>query len=342
MPKSKELDEGKKASILVLLKEGFTEREVATKLSVSKTAVHYTKQKHKRFGTTKLQPGRGRKRLSSKRDDRSLIRSCLQNRRFTSSDLQKDWESTSNLVCSSRTIRNRLREAGIKSYRAKKKPFINERQRNKRLEFARMHKDWKAEDWAKVIFSDESNFQLLPTPGRLMVWRKPGEAYKPECLAPTVKHGGGSVMIWGCFSMAGTGRIRLCEGRMNQKTYKEVLEEDLLPSAKKLYPDNNDWIFQQDNAPCHTAKSVTTWMEKMNIRTMSWPAQSPDLNPIENLWNNIKEKMREHKPANKKELFHFLKQEWAEVTMEKCQHLIESMPRRMAATIKNKGYATKY
>ena len=177
-----------------------------------------------------------------------------------------------------------------------------------------------------------------------MVRRRQGEAYKPQCLAPTVKHGGGSVMIWGCFSTAGTRQIHLCEGRMNQVTYKEVLEQHLLPSARKLYPNCNssNWIFQQDNAACHTAKSVTTWMERKHIRIMSWPAQSPDLNPIENLWNQMKEKMREHKPANKTELFEFLKQEWAAVSREMCQHLVESMPRRMAAVIKNKGYATKY
>ena len=105
------------------------------------------------------------------------------------------------------------------------------------------HKDWTVEDWSKVIFFDESNFQLCPTPGRLMVRLRPGEAYKPQCLAPTVKFGGGSVMIWGYFSKAGIGQICLCEGLMNQATYKVVLEEHLLPSALTMFPNSEDWFF---------------------------------------------------------------------------------------------------
>lgn len=323
MPKTKELCEAIKAAILALLEIGMSERQVAKKLKISKTAVHYTKKKQAEHGTTKLLAGRGRKRLSTPRDDRALIRSCVRNRRQTSRDLKNEWALSRNVTCSARTVRNRLLEAGLKSHRARKKPFINERQRKARLLFAGDHKDWTVDDWAKVR-------------------RKPGEAYKPDSLAPTVKHGGGSVMIWGCFSMGGTGQMQLCEGRMNQVTYRATLENSLLPSAGKLFPASNDWIFQQDNAPCHTARSVKAWMENQNIRTMPWPAQSPDLNPIENLWKIIKLKMENHKPKNKANLFEFVQQEWAAVTAEQCQKLVESMPRRMAAVIKNNGYAIKY
>ncbi len=92
------------------------------------------------------------------------------------------------------------------------------KRRSARLSFAKDHKDWTV--------ADESSFQL--SPGHLMFRRRPREAYKP----PTVKFGGGSVMIWGCFSKAGIGHLRLCEGRMNQATHKVVLEENLLPSNK--------------------------------------------------------------------------------------------------------------
>ena len=342
MPKKKQLSCKTKTAILVLLKEGYSERQVASRLKISKTAVHQTKEKKKTTGATEVQPGRGRKRLSSAREDRYLIRKSLSNRRLTSSDLQKEWKSGCNVNCSARTVRNRLLQVGLKSHRARKKPFINERQRKQRLKFAKDHKDWTVDDWSKVIFSDESNFQLCPTPGRLMVRRRSGEAYRPECLAPTVKHGGGSVMIWGCFSKSGTGKVRLCEERMNQAKYRVVLEEDLLPSAQMLYPNSDDWIFQQDNAPCHTAKSVKSWMEEKNIRILTWPAQSPDINPIENLWNTMKRKMENHKPSNKAELFDFLRLEWETITQDECERLVESIPSRIRAVIKNRGFATKY
>ncbi|KAM7391278.1 hypothetical protein PAMP_021978 [Pampus punctatissimus] len=136
-----------------------------------------------------------------------------------------------------------------------------------------------------------------------MVRWRPGEAYKPQCLAPTVKFGGGSVMIWEDFSKAEIGQIRLCERCMNQATYKVILEENLLPSALTMFPNSEDCFFQQDNAPCHTAGPINEWMKDDQIKSLSWPAQSPDLNPIENLWNVINRKMDGHKPSNKAELF---------------------------------------
>ncbi|MGH0154757.1 UNVERIFIED_CONTAM: hypothetical protein FKN15_033937 [Acipenser sinensis] len=83
-------------------------------------------------------------------------------------------------------------------------------------------------------------------------------------------------------------------------------------------------------------------MEDHQIKTLSWPAQSPDLNPIENLWNVIKRKMDGHKPSNKAELLEFLRQEWHKVTQQQCERLVESMPRRMKAVLENQGYSTKY
>ena len=132
---------------------------------------HKNKVKQQTLGTTKLQTGRGRNRLSTDRDDCQLIRMSVSNRRMTSSDLQKEWQKAAGVKCTARTVRNRLLEAGLKSYKVRKKPFINDNQRRARLKFAKDHRDWTIEDWSKVNFS-ESNFQLCPTPGRLMVRRR--------------------------------------------------------------------------------------------------------------------------------------------------------------------------
>ncbi|KAK3572737.1 hypothetical protein QTP86_006987 [Hemibagrus guttatus] len=200
-------------------------------------AVHKNEIRQQTLGTTKLQPGRGRKRVSNKRDDYRFIQMSIKNCRLTSSDLQQQCQTETGVKCMARTVRNSLLHAGLKSYKTRKKPFISEKQRRARLKFAKDHRNWTVADWSKVIFSDESNFQLCPTPGPVMVRRRPGEDYNTQCLAPTVKYGGGSVMIWGSFSKAGIGQICLCEGRMNQAKYRVVLEEHLLPSAKTMFPN---------------------------------------------------------------------------------------------------------
>ncbi|XP_073405552.1 microtubule-associated serine/threonine-protein kinase 3-like isoform X2 [Dendrobates tinctorius] len=149
--KRKVLSEEKKGSIVALLAKGYSERHVASILKISKTAVHYNKVKQNTLGTTKLQTGRGRKRLSTDQDDRNLIRMSLSNHRMTSSDLQKEWQMAAGVKCAARTVRNRLLEAGLKSCKARKKPFINEKQRRARLKFAKDHKDWTIADWSKSV-----------------------------------------------------------------------------------------------------------------------------------------------------------------------------------------------
>uniref|UniRef100_A0A8C7M569 Tc1-like transposase DDE domain-containing protein n=1 Tax=Oncorhynchus mykiss TaxID=8022 RepID=A0A8C7M569_ONCMY len=128
-----------------------------------------------------------------------------------------------------------------------------------------------------------------------MIQKKIGRMTKnaelhPKNTIPTVKHGGGNIMLWGCFSAKGPGRLLCVKERMNGAMYREILSENLLPSARalKMKPAR---FFQQDNAPCHTARSIKVWIEDHQIKTLSWLAQSPGLNPIENLWNVIKRKM---------------------------------------------------
>ena len=97
--------------------------------------------------------------------------------------------------------------------------------------------------------------------------------------------------ILGCFSYEGTGVSYIYDGRMNQATYIETLENCLEPSAYLLVDRSCWWQFQQDNRPCHTAKTVQSWMIDISINLMQWPAKSPDLNRIEHLWAYIDQKM---------------------------------------------------
>ena len=197
------------------------------------------------------------------------------------------------------------------------------------------------EDWDKVIFSDESTFTIQNHAGNNFVRRRPHEAFSPQHISPTIKHPT-SVMIWGCMASNGIGRLHICEGMMNATKYAAVLETRLLASARSLFPSEY-WIFQDDNAPCHQAKLVKRWMQSHGVAQMNWPTQSPDLNPIENLWHRINVIIAKNKPSNKRELIENIIQAWHHiVTPEELRSLVQSMPRWCRAMIQNKGFPTKY
>ena len=124
-------------------------------------------------------------------------------------------------------------------------------------------------------------------------------------------------MIWGCFSYYGVGPIYRIPGIMDQFEYIRILEEVMLPYAEEEMPLR--WTFQQDNDPKHTSKRAKAWFQMNRIQLMEWPAQSPDLNPIENLWADLKSAVHEAKPRNKEELWNTVQLTWAAIPVERCQ-----------------------
>uniref|UniRef100_A0A9J8AFI0 Tc1-like transposase DDE domain-containing protein n=1 Tax=Cyprinus carpio carpio TaxID=630221 RepID=A0A9J8AFI0_CYPCA len=137
---------------------------------------------------------------------------------------------------------------------------------------------------------------------------------------------------------------RTLERIVKQNPFKnvgEILEHFMLPAADQLYGDA-DFIFQQDLAPAHSAKDTSTWFKDHSIPVLNWPANSPDLNPIENLWGIVKRKMQYARPKNAEELKATIRATWALITPEQCHRLIDSMPRRIAAVIQAKGAPAKY
>jgi len=150
-------------------------------------------------------------------------------------------------------------------------------------------------------------------------------------------------MIWGCFTKNKLGPLVRLEGRITANIYIDVLNNYLLPFINSLENKNN-YIFQEDNAPIHKANAVKKWEVENKITSLPWPAQSPDLNPIENLWDELDRKVRKHKPLpkNQDDLWQILQNEWLKLDESIYKNLVDSMPRRIAAVIENKGNPTKY
>ncbi len=220
------------------------------------------------------------------------------------------------------------------------KPLLNQRQRQKHLTWAVEKNSWTVAQWSKVLFSDKSKFCISFGNQGPKVWRKSWEAQNPCCLKSSVKFPQ-SVMIWAAMSSAGVGPLCFLKSTVNAAIYQEILKHFLLPSADKLYGDA-DYIFQQDLAPAHTAKGTKSWFNDHGVTVLDWPANSHDLNPIENLWGIVKRKMRDNRPSNADDPKATVKETWASIPPQQCHKLITAMPRRIEAVIKAKGAPTKY
>ncbi len=157
------------------------------------------------------------------------------------------------------------------------KPLLKQKHRQKHLTWTKEKNNWTAAQWSKVLFSNKSKFCFQGP----RVWKKSGEAQNPCCLKSRVKFPQ-SVRIWAAMSSAGVGPLCFLKSTVSTAIYQDILEPFMLPSDDKLYGEA-DFIFQQDLAPAHTAKGTKSWFNDHGVTVIDWPANSPDLNPIENL-----------------------------------------------------------
>lgn len=151
-------------------------------------------------------------------------------------------------------------------------------------------------------------------------------------------------MVWSVINFRGTGRLQIVQGTMKQDQYKKILEERLLPQLSEWFTDGEKPIFMHDGAPCHKARTITKFLAEKNITVLDWPGNSPDMNPIENVWELMKREVHKSTITTKQELIEKLIDVWhrnvhLQTVVKNC---IESMPRRIASLIAAKGGHTKY
>lgn len=287
---------------------------------------------------------------------RYLIRTAESETRVPLAELSLN--NTFGNVCT-QTLRRRLKEAGIRKWRAVGRCLLRQKDAKARYKWARAHRHWSKEDWAKIVWSDECLIKQDSDPRQLWVFRRQNkrEKYDPKNIRAKLKYGGAKQMVWACFCGNKLGPIVFTEGTINSHVYITILETKLLPFIQALKDDeNSNIVFQQDNAKVHTSKISSAWltnsMTQNGFSTMVWPAYSPDMNPIEEIWARLKTELHRRYPDTqslkgsndeiKRKLQDRLWEVWWDIGEEVLNGLIDSMPRRVKALIAARGWYTKY
>lgn len=325
-----------KEKIIKEYKSGKSQINLSEKYSIPKSVICRLVKFYKSTKSFQTVHRGGRPRKTTELEDSAIIKSIKKDPFISSREIRVQLD----LGVSARTIRRRAVDGGLKSFKAVKKPFISTKNKLARLKFAHDQINWTVRKWRNVLFSDESKFNFKGSDGFRRVRRPAKEALNPRYTKATVKRGGGNVMVWGYFSGHGLGPIHKIDGTMDRFMYRDILQSVMLPHAEDQLPLK--WIFQQDNDPKHTSNTVRTWFQENRIDVLQWPAQSPDLNPIENLWEIVDRRIVRTNCKNKSDLFEQIKLAWERIPNSIINNLIDSMPRRCAEVIKNKGFATKY
>ena len=340
-PKKKEYSFDLRETIIKHFLNGDSEHEIARKMLVPRNSVHYIIAKYKNTKCIANIIGRGRKRKTSIHLDRVIQRKIKVDRRKSASCVKAEVEAELGIAISEQTVRRRMHEVGLNGRVARKKPYVSKVNRGKRLEYARNYREKPLGYWDHVLWSDESKFNLFGSDGKVMVWRTSKEALDPICTVPTVKYGGGNVKCWGCMSSSGVGNLVFITGNMTGEMYRDILQKNLFESVKKLKL-GKDWVMQHDNDPKHRAHIVTNWLDRENVERLKWPPFSPDLNPIEHIWDEVERRMKKERPKNETELKQALLRVWQGIGQDVTKKLVNSVPNRLNEVIRMNGYPTRY
>ena len=334
------------------LSAGMSQTEVADSLGVGIATIKRWWRRHREGKSLTNRNGRGRKKKLT-RVEKIKISKSKGKRRQSCRELANRLSKHGRKV-SHETIRTYLRgNLKLKSYKPQTVPRLTIKQKENRVKFCKERKNWTAEEWKAVIFSDESPFQLFSLPNKQTdrIWASKREDVKPnESLKHPLK-----IQVWGMMSYRALGKLHVIpKGQMVTGKYyvEEILEKSLHSDfnrkkengsilIRKMLPDMSAAVFQQDGAPAHHSRLAQNWLQR-NIPSFwikgIWPGNSPDLSPIENLWAIVKGKLQELEPAtNEETLIKNVKEAWSQISPDTLEALIAGMPNRIKRCLQLEG-----
>jgi transposase len=346
-----ELAQTTRVAILQAIENGVTPVQVQRTFGISRSTYYYTLKRWNEGKAVASKARSGRPRKLDARDIRAILRIVRRSPRVEYAELILEARGLANLVSRS-TIYRILKKAGITNWVARKRPQLSPKDARNRLQWARWARLELRQDpqfFYKVKFSDECS--VVRGSGRKRVWvfRTPHQKWHKDMVDGSRRQGGIQQMSYAAIWKG--GRSHLIEmtrnGRTrgyNSQSYCDAMEEGLLPW-------DDDYLYMQDNSRLHTSRETMDWLTEHGIKTIDWAPYSPDMNPIEHLWWLLKQKLFELFPdleftgASMVEKEHFIdcaREAWLAIDQLQIDNLIDSMPKRVDALIKARGWQTKY
>ncbi|GFW51701.1 transposable element Tc1 transposase [Trichonephila clavipes] len=342
MSQQRDLPESMACCVIGRLESGQTQRGVADAVGVARSVVARLWNRLQETGNVRRRPGAGWPRATTSTDDRYIQLTARRNRTENATQLQRQLLLATGRRVSSQTVRNRLHEGGI--YARGPMVCIPLTPRPVRPEEdGLLNIDWEQHDWSQVLFTDESLFSLECDTRCVLVWRDRGTRNNPAFVRERSQYRRSGWMIWGGISIGGRTDLHIIRnGTLTGRRYAdEILRPHVIPYAGAI---GDSFVFQDDNARPHRARLVENMLEAETIQRKEFPACSPDLNPIEHVWDMLRRRIaaRPRPSATVRDLEIALLEEWNSIPQSLIDNFIASMANRCAAVLAVRGDHTPY
>uniref|UniRef100_A0AAZ3PDI9 Tc1-like transposase DDE domain-containing protein n=1 Tax=Oncorhynchus tshawytscha TaxID=74940 RepID=A0AAZ3PDI9_ONCTS len=314
---------------LGMLQGGMRTADVARAINCNVSTVRHLRQHYRETGRTTGHPRSGRPRVTPEQD-LYIQTSHLRDRYRMATTTDRVTPGTHNPSISAQTVRNRLREAGLRACRPVVRQVLTRHHRQQRRLWAQTHHRWTRQDCTEHFFPpSRSDF-------RICVYRRRNERYTKACTLERDRFGGGgSVMVWGGVSQQHRTKLVVIAGNLNAVHYPHVVP---------FLQAHSDMTLQHDNATNHIACAVCDFLQDRNVSVLPWPAKSSDLNPIEHVWDLLDQRVKARviPPRNVWELAGALVEEWGNISQQALAKLVQSMRRRGTAVLNAAGGHTRH
>ncbi|UYV83546.1 K02A2.6-like [Cordylochernes scorpioides] len=328
----KQTDAFTRGMVIGLKRAGWSIRQIAADTHLGASTVHRLWRRWLEQGNVAIYRNVGATRVKSARVDQRILRQAVAAPQATCTAILQHVQDTLDHSISTRTISRRLVANGLHSCRPLRRMPLTPPNRRQRLEWCRARSTWITE-WHRVVFSDESRFCLSSDSRRVRVWRRRGERSNPAAIVerPTVRQRG--IMVWGAIAYDSMSPLLRIQGTMTAQRYvDDVLRPVTLPYLQGV----PNALYLQDNARPHTARISQQALQ--DVQMLPWPPYSPDLSPIEHVWDIIGRRLHAlPQPRSEDELWQMVEGEWRAIPQDAIRTLIDSLPRRVAACIAVRG-----